>query len=231
MAKKIIRRDTLLDQVYPYLRDQIITGGIEPGRRLVEERLAEELGVSRSPVREAIRLLGKDGLVVEQQNGGVTVYNPTLNDYQSLFECRIVLEPLAAIYAAKRRTEKQLEEMKNIFESTPEEISDNDMKRVYQMNERFHQMIVESSANPFLKKMITELRGVISFYRRSILEIEPARKTTVIKEHYAIFQAIKDQDAEAAKVNMKKHLEVDYQLYLAAKGINPEISVDLSLKH
>ncbi|MBS4192981.1 GntR family transcriptional regulator [Bacillus sp. FJAT-49705] len=214
MTKKIIRRDTLLDQVYEYLRDQIVSGGIEPGQRLIEEKIAEELGVSRSPVREAIRRLEKDGLVVEQVQGGVTVYNPTMKDYQFLFECRIELEPLAAMYAAERRTEKHIEEMEYILNISTVEVKENNMKKIHELNQRFHQIIVESSENPFLIKMITELRGVISFYRSSILEINPMRKETALRDHYNIFLAIKEQNKEKAKQNMRKHLEADYQLYL-----------------
>lgn len=210
----IKRRNTLLDQVYEYLRDQIISGGIEPGQRLIEEKIAEELGVSRSPVREAIRRLEKDGLVSVQPLGGVTVFNPTIQDYQYLFECRFHLEPLAAKYAAERRTQQQIEDMEIILHKTAMGLNDHDRKMIHELNQSFHQIIVEASSNPFLIKMITELRGVISFYRSSILEIDPLRKDTVVRDHYDIFQAVKENDTKKAEKSMKKHLEADYQLYL-----------------
>ena len=77
MPRIIKRSETLQEQVYEYLREQILFGGLAPGQRLIEGRLCEETGVSRSPIREAIRRLEKDGLVVVQAQGGVTVYEPT----------------------------------------------------------------------------------------------------------------------------------------------------------
>ena len=89
MAPIVEKRDTLKTQVYNYLREQILSGEIAPGERLVEEKISSDLEVSRSPVRESIRMLENDGLLIVNKSGGVTVVEPSLIDFQHMFECRV----------------------------------------------------------------------------------------------------------------------------------------------
>ena len=134
MAPIVEKRNTLKTQVYNYLKEQILSGEIAPGERLVEEKISGDLEVSRSPVRESIRMLEKDGLLIVNKSGGVTVVEPSLIDFQHMFECRVEMEPLAAYYAALRRTPTEVEtirsfllEMKEISEGIFEE-------KVYNIN-------------------------------------------------------------------------------------------------
>ncbi len=100
MSHPIARAEPLTDQVYGYLRQQILTGHIEPGSRIVESKIARELQVSRSPVREAIRLLHRDGLLV-LCDGGITLFQPSLKDFKDLYELRFAVEPVAARLTAQ----------------------------------------------------------------------------------------------------------------------------------
>ena len=214
MAPIVEKRNTLKTQVYNYLKEQILSGQIAPGERLVEEKISSDLEVSRSPVRESIRMLEKDGLLIVNKSGGVTVVEPSLIDFQHMFECRVEMEPLAAYYAALRRTPTEVEtirsfllEMKEISEGIFEE-------KVYNINSSFHEAIVKASNNRWLINLVTHLRGLNSFYRRAILDENPKHLKQAFLEHQQIFQAIVDQDANRSKTLMKEHIESDYNLYM-----------------
>lgn len=222
MAKMIKRSETLQSQVYEYLREQILFGGLAPGQRLIEERICEETGVSRSPIREAIRRLEKDGLVIVQAQGGVTVYQPTPDDFTHLYECRLSLEPTAAMFAAERRTEAEVRELRDLLERMKELNYPSDSRRTHELNFTFHQRISEASKNPYLTKIMNELKVLISFYRNAILEVHPRRPETVISEHQAIVEAIARQDGEEAKARMTEHITRDFELCMEADRKQPD---------
>jgi DNA-binding GntR family transcriptional regulator len=215
--KKIIKRsETLQAQVYEYLREKILYGGIAPGQRLIEERIAEETGVSRSPIREAIRRLEKDGLVEVHAQGGVTVYKPTIEDFTSLYECRLSLEPAAAQYAAERRTEEQVATLERMLEEMKQLDYESETRRTHELNFAFHELIAEASKNPYLAKVMRELKVLISFYRNAILQVDPKRPETGIAEHTAIYEAILRKDGEAARRQMEEHIKSDFLLCMDA---------------
>ncbi|MGI2327548.1 GntR family transcriptional regulator [Planococcus sp. YIM B11945] len=211
MVVQVKKRATLKTQVYDFLKEQIIAGQLKPGERLIEEKIAEELEVSRSPIREAIRMLEKDGLLYVNRSGGVTVVEPTIVDYQHLYECRIEIEPLAAFYAAERRTNEQLEVIRHSLLKADLKI---DQAEANETNVNFHEAIVEASGNPFLVSMLSQIRGVNSFYRRAILKEDPQHLKEAMLEHQKIFQAIADQQPELAKTLMQQHIENDYKLFI-----------------
>jgi DNA-binding GntR family transcriptional regulator len=220
LIKMVKKQVTLKTQVYDFLKEQIIMGMIKPGERLIEDKISEELQVSRSPIREAIRMLEKDGLLLVNQTGGVTVVQPTIEDFQHLYECRVEMEPLAAFYAAQRRTEEQLEILHSYLFQMGKISETNNLKKVHDANVNFHEAIVAASANPFLVTMLAQLHGVNSFYRKSILEEKPLHIEDAMYDHQQIFQAIKDQDANEAKRLMKKHIESDYNLYMRLSNLS-----------
>ncbi|ATO36881.1 GntR family transcriptional regulator [Geobacillus thermodenitrificans] len=211
MKHQVMKKETLKKQVYEYLREEIITGGIAPGERLIEEKIAKKIQVSRSPIREAIRMLEKDGLVIMNKRGGVTVFNPDMENFQSLYECRVELEPAAAYYAAQRITKKQIEELrKQLFCS---DTKSYELKEILNMNTKFHEGIVQASRNPFLIKMIGEIRGINSLYRMAILKRDVLRIKSAAEEHLKIFEAIINGDGEKAREYMKEHIVSDYNYY------------------
>ena len=220
MTGAIIKRNTLKTQVYKYLKDAITSGGIRPGDRLIEEKIASDLQVSRSPIREAIRMLEKDGLLLVNSTGGVTVVEPTVEDYQSLFECRVEMESLAAFYAAKRRSEEELEQIHMNLLDSNQLSTPNNLSNVNEANLDFHNAIVKASRNSFLVSMIAQLRGVNSFYRKAILENYPQHIKNALVEHEAIYNAIANQDADAARFHMKSHIENDYKMFMHIAGVN-----------
>ncbi|MFD1388519.1 GntR family transcriptional regulator [Oceanobacillus sp. FSL W7-1293] len=208
-----IVKKTLKSQVYDYLREQIIVGKFKPGERLIEEKIGEALNVSRSPIRESIRMLEKEGFLNLSKTGGVTVVEPSLTDFRYLYECRIGMESLAAYYAAVRRTDEQLRLMRQEVENTAnhKEKQDDNEKHV---TVAFHDIIIEASANPFLISMLGTLRGVNSFYREVIVDKDPTHRETAFADHEQIWEAIARKDADAAKELMKQHIERDFTHFL-----------------
>ncbi|WPZ19064.1 GntR family transcriptional regulator [Geobacillus subterraneus] len=213
LKQQIMKKETLKKQVYEYLREEIITGGIAPGERLVEEKIAKQIQVSRSPIREAIRMLEKDGLVIVNKGGGVTVFNPDMKNFQSLYECRVELEPAAAYYVAQRITEEQIEELRaQLFCNDGKSF---ELKEILEINTKFHEGIVQASGNPFLIKMIREIRGINSLYRMAILRKGVLRIESAVQEHLEIFEAIINGDGEKARKYMKEHIVSDYNYYIS----------------
>lgn len=216
MKNVIKRNETLQSQVYEYLREKILLGGLTPGQRLIEERIVEETGVSRSPIREAIRRLEKDGLVVVKVQGGVSVYKPTIEDFTSLYECRLSLEPAAAHYAAQRRTEEELASLEQMMTEMKNLSYQSEVRWTHELNFAFHAQITEASKNPYLNKVMNELKVLISFYRNAILQVHPERPETAIAEHAAIYEAILEKNGEKARSCMEAHIANDFQLCMDA---------------
>lgn len=210
----VIKRTTLKKQVYEHLKEQIILALYNPGERLIEEKIAESLDVSRSPVREAIRMLEKDGLVIVNQSGGVNVVDPKIDDYLYLYEYRKEVEAAAAYYAAERRTEQHLQRMREHLK-TMENISSTDYKLIHQSGVQFHSAIVEASANPFLISALTQLQGINIFYRRTILNNSELHMKKAVEEHQQIYEAIKKQAYKQARQLMRRHIENDYNRFFS----------------
>lgn len=218
MKKPNLSRLTLKEQVYDYLKTAITSGDLQPGQRLIEEKIAEDLSVSRSPVREAVHILEKDGLLTFHGTGGLAVANPSVEDYQHLYECRIEMESLAAYYAAERRSEQELELMKTCLAGMQREVDNHDIKEILTVNFNFHELIVKSSHNPFLIDLTMQLRGINSFYRKAILENNPAHVEHAFRDHEQIYLSILDRDAVKARKLMKAHIDRDFQSFMSTKG-------------
>lgn len=209
----IIKRTTLKKQVYEHLKEQIILGMYKPGERLIEEKIAESFSVSRSPVRESIRMLEKDGLITVNSSGGVNVINPHIDDYMYLFEYRKEVEAAAAYYAAQRSTENHLQTMKKHLE-TMSDVDANSYKVIHQSAVEFHTSIAEASKNPFLISTLAQLQGINTFYRRAILDHSDLFVKKAIEEHDQIYVSIKTRNEEKAKQLMRQHIENDYERFL-----------------
>lgn len=217
MAFKLDPSKTLQVQVYEYMHDKIINGKLEPGTRVVEQQIAEETGVSRSPIREAIKQLKSEGLVLSHPRGGVRVFRPTSDDFKYLYECRLSLEPLAASLAAERASDAQLTEFNALLQKMKNIIGEQNLERMKKTSRTFHDLILECSGNPFLIKMMNQLHSLILFYRNIILT-KTSRMEEGFFEHEAICIDILNRDAESAEKHMRDHIQKDYHYYLEQYG-------------
>ena len=205
-AIKLDNYKPLRDVVFSALREAIIKGELKPGERLMEVQLAEEMGVSRTPVREAIRKLELEGLVVMVPRKGAYVAGLSLKDAADLFEVRISLEGLAAALSAERITEEELKLMEKILEDITAAAEREDVEAVIQKDAEFHQILFSTTRNNRLAQIINSLKEQIDRFRIQSFS-NPARMKAINKEHAGIIKAIKEGNAELAEKLAREHIE------------------------
>ena len=147
----------LRDVVFENLREAIVEGGLKPGQRLMEVQLAEQLGVSRTPVREAIRKLELEGLVVMIPRKGAYVANMSLKDVIDVLEIRASLEGLAASLAAERITDEDIKKLENIVEEFKNSINELDVEALLRKDVEFHECICKATNNKKLHQLMNSL--------------------------------------------------------------------------
>lgn len=214
-----IKLDTykpLREMVFESLREAIIQGRLKPGERLMEIQLAEEMGVSRTPVREAIRKLELEGFVVMVPRKGAYVAGISVKDIVDVFEVRAALEGLAAGLAAERITEEELEELERALVKTYE-VSSYDLEALVETDTKFHELIYRASRNERLAQIITNLADQIQRFRTTSLS-QPGRTIHALEEHKQIVEAISERNVELAQTLAREHIENAEQSLLNALG-------------
>lgn len=196
----------LRELVFESLREAIITGKLSPGERLMEIQMAEEMGVSRTPVREAIRKLELEGLVVMIPRKGAYVAGLSLKDIADVFEIRGALEGLAAELAAERITEEELEGLERYLVKISEETESGDLSKVVETDTDFHSLIYSASRNQRLTQIINNLREQIQRFRKTSLSY-PGRMKVAVEEHRKIVEAISARNGELARNLAHEHIE------------------------
>jgi DNA-binding GntR family transcriptional regulator len=223
VSHPIARAEPLTDQVYGYLRQQILTGHIEPGSRIVESKIARELQVSRSPVREAIRLLHRDGLLV-LCDGGITLFQPSLKDFKDLYELRFAVEPVAARLTAQHISPGDCGILQETLRLADEWILQGEMDRLIDSNTRFHELIVQFSGNHRLQKVMSEVSAITRYYRYFVFKIYH-RRVTSVEEHWRIFSAIQQGMPQEAERRMREHIENDLAFIQSMGAAREEVTL------
>lgn len=195
-------RELVLDAI----REAIINGNLKPRERLMEIQLAEELGVSRTPIREALRKLELEGFIVMIPRKGAYVADISFKDIADVYEIRAALEGLAAALAAERITDEELEEMERYLVGKAEAIANNDMERLVEVDTKFHDLIYQASRNERLSTIINNLREQIQRCRVTSLSV-PGRMKESLLEHRTIVEAIQSRDAQLARQVAQDHIE------------------------
>ncbi len=201
---------SLSDVTYETIRTWIMAGRLAPGSRLVERTLAADLGVSRIPVRDALRRLHEDGFVEISPRRGAVVVSPTVGYVMELHDVRIALEPLAARRAAERRTDQNLEAFTDIVASGHEAAVRADWTRAHELNWAFHETVVLSSGNPHLMALVPMFRHKLAW-----LDSMSSRERGVQawKEHARIFDAIRAGDGDKAAEFSATHVARGQAVY------------------
>ncbi|MBN2048642.1 MAG: GntR family transcriptional regulator [Anaerolineaceae bacterium] len=200
-----LERSSLKEQIIPIIKEWILNGEIQPGERLVEREIAERLGVSRIPVRDALQYLETVGLVVAD---GYTrrVVSFDRERLLDLYQIRIALEELAVQLTAERMNEENRAILKESFESFAEALEGDDAKRMSEMDMEFHRCIWRLSGNSQLYLMMNSIVGPINLFALSY-----ARRfdwSALLGMHQNLYDAICRSDGEAAKRSMQYHMEV-----------------------
>ncbi|MFS8534321.1 MAG: GntR family transcriptional regulator [Limnochordales bacterium] len=206
MPIKLDNYKPLRELVFEAIREAIISGHLKPGERLMEIQLAEELGVSRTPVREAIRKLEQEGLVVMVPRKGAYVADISMKDIAEVFEIRGALEGLAAELAAERATEEELERLERLLVAIGECIERQDVDGMIEKDTEFHDLLFSASHNERLVQILSLLREQIQRFRsRTLARVE--RMKVALEEHKAIVEALGRRDSELARSLAEAHIE------------------------
>ena len=216
MSRLVLNLDEympLRDIVFTALREAIITGELKPGERLMEIKLANELGVSRTPVREAIRKLELEGLVIMTARKGAEVAPINEKDLMEVLEIRKTLEGFACELAAKNATKENIEHFNEINDLIDEAIRNDNIEEITKKDVEFHEAIYQITNNKRLIQMLHQLKEHIFRYRLEYIK-DMKNKQTIVEEHNAIIQAIKKADEKNAKKEIEKHIEVQEKYIL-----------------
>jgi DNA-binding GntR family transcriptional regulator len=196
---------SVVDQVYFAIRERITNGSLARGARVHQEDLAEELGVSRTPVREALRRLAAEGLVEMRTNRGARVADVRRGDMRAAYEARLVVEPGAARLAARRRLDEPQARMRNAVAAQRRAIPN--VSRSFDANREFHIALVAAAGNEFLLRFVERLWvariGEVIYERQSET---PERMQLDADEHEQILLAIEDGNARRAEALTRRHL-------------------------
>ncbi len=204
----------LRDVVFNTLRTAIITGEFAPGERLMEIALADRLGVSRTPVREAIRKLELEGLVVMIPRRGAEVARITEAGLKEVLEVRCAMEELAVELACKRSDKASLEQLKEAHQKFVDAVKNGDTLEITNQDEAFHECIFEMSRNKRLVQVVHNLKEQIFRYRMEYVK-DVSYHEELIKEHETLLQAISKGHEEEAREIMKHHIQNQEKMILA----------------
>jgi len=192
--------------VYESLKESILNGSLKPGEKLMESRIAEDLGVSRTPVREAIRKLEKEKYVKMIPRKGAYVEDLTMEDILEVLEIRIVLEGLASKLADRNITEEMKDRIRKNMKSFDNASTELDRKELISLDEKFHHIIYQSSGNKKLNEIVRELQDQFQRFRLSYFN-ELSSYMKLANSHNKLYEAIIDGDEKAAEEYAKEHIE------------------------
>ncbi len=196
---------SLRGKVFTQLRNDILNGHYQPGENLIETKLSEELGVSRTPVRESIRQLELEGLVQSIPNKGAIVKGISAQDIEDIYTIRMLIEGLASRWAAEKITGEELEELNEAIELEEFYTMKNDSNHLLQFDSRFHDIIYRASKSKPLMHTLSTFHHYVQ--RARIVSLNnPERARKVLEEHKAILQAITEHDADKAERLTTEHV-------------------------
>ncbi len=196
----------LRDVVFQTLRKAILRGELKPGERLMEIKLANRLGVSRTPIREAIRMLELEGLVVNIPRRGAQVAKITEKDLKDVLEVREGLEEMAIKLACIRISKEQLDALYEASRNFEKEIHTPDLTRIAELDEKFHALIYQASGNDRLVQLINNLREQMYRYRVEYLK-DAENRDTLIREHDELWKSLKERNTRDAIRCMQRHID------------------------
>jgi len=196
----------LRDVVFNTLRQAILTGDLKPGERLMEIHLANRLGVSRTPIREAIRKLELEGLVIMIPRRGAEVAQITEKSLKDVLEVRRALDALCAELACDRISEEELENLKKACEDFEKATATKDAKVIAKADVALHDIIVKATNNQRLVTLVNNLSEQMYRYRFEYIKDE-TQHSRLVEEHRTIYESIVNKNKEAASEAARVHID------------------------
>jgi DNA-binding GntR family transcriptional regulator len=196
---------SLADRACEVIRARILSGEYAAGAKLAEAALAEQLGVSRLPVREALRRLADEGFVALAPRRSAYVWSPSVEDFLEIYDVRAALEPLCQRLAVEHRTDGDLERLEAIVRAGEEALPSEDWALLAQLNQEFHQAVVEAGGNRHLIQVTDGYRVRLDWMRRATRPAMIASTSAKWSDHRAILEAIRNRDADDAVALAEEH--------------------------
>lgn len=198
-----LTRRALYEDVADWLRQRIANRALKPGDWIDEVAIATELGISRTPLREALKVLAAEGLITMKMRRGAYVAETNEEDLQEVYEMLSLLEADAAAFVAAHASPAQYEALERIHERLERNAHNPDA--FFKANEEFHVRLLEMAANRWRQQMVADLRKVMKLRRHSSL-LRQGRIAQSLQEHRAIMRALQEKDPDAARRHMAQHI-------------------------
>ena len=202
---KILASRPLYEEVADQLRVRIFAHELAPGTWIDEQTLAKEFGISRTPLREAIKVLAAEGLITMKLRRGAYVTEVNRGDLEQIFTILSLLEGQAAKEAATKAQEKDLNELDDMHLRLEKAAADRNLDQFFEINVRFHERIIAIANNPWMTGVIADLRKVLKLQRKDSLS-RSGRLQSSLSEHREILKALLKRDPIAAEQAMRTHL-------------------------
>jgi DNA-binding GntR family transcriptional regulator len=212
---QVSKRKSLREEVYDSLRRSILHGKLKAGQRLIEEQLAHQIGISRTPVREAFHKLEKDDLVIRLPKGGFAVREFTKADVEEIFGIRCALESYAAYLATLHITPDKISALEKKMEELQKALEGGDTNKVVQLNTEFHNLLYKACKSKKLADMINNYSDYFYRYRAAFPINEDNFKYTV-DDHRSMLEAMKKKNPRVVEKLVRTHLEKTKELVLQA---------------
>jgi len=201
--KKVRRHKSLVESIVDDLQDKILKGHLKPGQKMVEAELCEKMGISRSPLREAFRILESKGFLVHEPRRGMHVSRVSIRELEDIYAIRANLESLATNLAVKNRNHKTLEELKKLHHDMIKLAEEDNTEAYHRLNLRFHEVLAEASLNDRLVELINNFVKQTNRYR-IVVFTTPGKIRDSIQNHEELIRSFEKGDAEEAERVRKK---------------------------
>lgn len=196
---------SLTSIIFEKVREDILNGKYATGDKIVEAKLAEELGVSRTPVREALKQLELDGLVESLPNRGVIVKGITDQDIEDIYSIRLAIEAIAARWSIERIEPDEVDQLKEIYDLMEFYASKGDVDKSFELNTRFHETLFKATKSRYLEHVLKDFQLFIKSTRNESLKSD-GRLDTALAEHKVILNAYLNKDTDAAVKAITTHI-------------------------
>lgn len=209
MVQSLKFSQPLYQQIYDIIKSSILAGELKPGEKVNVSQLAEKYNISRTPLREALRQLQIEGLLV-QDHLGLSVVKLEETDFKDLYECRLMLEPKIMGLILKTVADKELEEIEKLLLYAEEAFKSEDHLQLLELNAQFHDRLLEASPNKRAVHLLQQVRSFLLLYRANILKNNEHNRE-ILKEHRQILDALIARDEIAVYQTVENHLLNDLE--------------------
>ncbi|MCS0652994.1 GntR family transcriptional regulator [Cytobacillus firmus] len=209
MVQSLQFSQPLYQQIYDIIKSSILAGELKPGEKVNVSQLAEKYNISRTPLREALRQLQIEGLLV-QDHLGLSVVKLEETDFKDLYECRLMLEPKIMGLILKTVANEELEAIEKLLLNAESAFKEGNLLQLLELNAQFHDRLLEASPNKRALHLLQQVRSFLLLYRANILKNNEHNRE-ILKEHRQILNALKARDEAAVIQNVENHLRNDLE--------------------